>query len=583
MPLIPAETIVAVREATDIVALVGRYVRDLKAAGKNYKARCPFHDEKTPSFTVNPEKQTYHCFGCSEGGNAISFLMKIEGLPFPDAIKQLANEHGIVIPENADPEFSKREEYYKLNNWVSEWYSYSLKSKGGESAREYLKGRKISEEMIDAFELGFAPEGWQNLVEASQGKELPQDLLQELSLVVKKETRSYDFFRNRLMFPIHDGRSRVVGFGGRALDDSDMKYTNSRESDIFIKSQNLYGIHLASRALRRDKQAVLVEGYTDVIMAHQFGFDATVAALGTAFTKDHARVLKRYVDRVILALDADEAGQKAALRALPILIANGIEVKMTLLPDGQDPCDFLLKQGAEAFGEKLESALDMVDFYFAQHKNPGPDQIHQTLKTLGALISTMPSPILRELYQNKASELSGLKNDSLDNIMREEIAENTPKTGTFQPLAKNPELEEADRVPEAEMGVLASLIFLPKKATIIIESLGPVELTHPLIIRMISKLYEHISGSPDTTPALCSAIFQEESEMALVVKCEEMAPSSHWKHFLDCLRILKQQKLELYDRLAQEAHRAGDAEARKEYMRKRYLLTKDLKGVTVQE
>lgn len=583
MPLIPAETIVAVREATDIVALVSRYVRDLKAAGKNYKGRCPFHNEKTPSFTVNPERQNYRCFGCSEGGNAIHFLMKIEQIPFPEAVRQLAKEAGVLIPEKVDPEHSQRDGLFQVNNWVAEWFSYNLKSSGGEKAREYLRQRKISEEMRDVFKLGYALPGWDSLKEAAQEKNLPQNLMKKLGLFGEKDNRSYDFYRDRLMFPITDARGRVVGFGGRELDGSKVKYINSSESDIFYKSQNLYGLSQAARSLRRDKQAVLVEGYTDVIMAHQFGFDTAVAALGTAMTTDHGRVLKRYVDKVILALDGDEAGQAAARRALPILLATGLEVKMAHLPEGCDPCDFLLNKGGEAFQNYLDQSLDVVDYHFAELKNPGPDEIHGAVKTLGELISLIPSAILRELYQNKISELSGLKTESLNAILEPKNTDDSVKMPLSGRNYKIPVKEEADPVPPHELGVLSAMVNLPKKAQIIIESLGLVELTHPLIIRMISDLYGYIAGSPDTTPALCSAIFQEESEMALIVKCEEMAPSSYWKHFLDCLRKLKQEKLEMYDQLAQQAYEAGDVEARNEYLRKRYQMTKDLKGVTVQD
>jgi len=583
MALIPVETIVAVRESTDIVALVSRYVRDLKATGKNYKARCPFHDEKTPSFTVNPEKQNFRCFGCSEGGNAIHFLMKIEQIPFPDAVKQLAKEAGIVVPEKVDPEFSKREELYKTNKWVAEWFSYHLSSKRGEKARDYLRKRKISDEMKEEFQLGYAPEGWENLVEAVKEKNVPLEHLVKLGLLAEKDTRHYDFFRDRLMFPIHDTRGRIVGFGGRELDGSDVKYINSYESEIFKKSFNLYGLYRGARALRRDRQAVLVEGYTDVIMAHQYGFDTAVAALGTALTKDHARSLKRYVDRVVLALDPDEAGKKAVRRALPILLSSGLEVKMALLPEGKDPYDFLLSEGADAFHHHIDEALDIVDYCFRDLDNPSPDQIHGTLKTLGDLISVITSPILRELYQNKASQLSGLKKESMQGLLAEKNEDNKRKKLYSRDNLSNPAKGEESPVPEHELWVLGAMVALPKKADIIIESLGPVELTHPLIIRMITTVYEHITGSPETTPALCSAIFQEESEMALIVKCEEMAENSHWKHFLDGLRKLKQEKLEMYDRLAQEAYKLGDLEARKKYLRKRYVLTKDLKGVTVQD
>jgi DNA primase len=371
--MIPQDVIERVKERTDIVELVSGYVT-LTKAGQNLKALCPFHAEKTPSFTVSPSRQMFHCFGCGAGGNALTFLMKIEGGTFPEAVRELARRAGIDVPVADGPPSADRvlrERLEQLNQRAASWFRQNLlDAKHGTQAQTYLAGRGIRPETAEAFGLGFALPGWDGLLKelVRQGF-TPEELLSGGLAVSKSQGRPstgpggyYDRFRDRLMFPIHDLHSRVVGFGGRIMGEGMPKYLNSSDTPLFQKGRVLYGLNQARESVARTGMLFIVEGYFDAIALHQAGIRNSVATLGTALTPDHVQTIRRYVSKVVLVFDPDAAGVRAALRTLDLFLESGVGVRVVSLPQGEDPDTFVRTQGPEGFQRLQETAPSLLDF-----------------------------------------------------------------------------------------------------------------------------------------------------------------------------------------------------------------------------
>ena len=404
-----------VRDACDIVDLIRSYGIDLKRAGRNWKGLCPFHQEKTPSFNVNPEGQYFKCFGCGKSGDAFSFVMSHERVEFPDALRMLAERAG--IPVEVDPTAVAKAKkdgdwksyLYKLNAAAASFYREQLMSEGGKAARDYLKKRGIAEEQWQAFGLGYAPAGGGALARKLQAQRAPVKALERAGLVgLRDDGSSYDYFRDRLMFPISDLQGRVIAFGGRVLGAGEPKYLNTRDTILFTKGRSIYALHLAREAIQDERRAVLVEGYTDVIMCHQFGFKNVVAALGTAVTAEHTRLLRRLADEVSLLTDSDEAGANAAERSLDIFFQEAVPARVVRLPGNKkDPCDFLLESGAEPFAAALQEGQDLFDFKFARvanrHDLSRPDGMAQAAAKLMELVSLAPDPVRRAAFRREVA------------------------------------------------------------------------------------------------------------------------------------------------------------------------------------
>jgi DNA primase len=381
VPTYPATTLDEIRTGIDIVDLVGRFV-NLKKAGVNWKGLCPFHAEKTPSFMVNPKKGIFHCFGCGVGGDAFGFLMRQDKLTFPEAVRALAKQAGVALPEERAPGDSGREELVRAMELARHFYADALTKAGGARARAYLEGRGLDPEIARRFGLGYAPDGWDHLRDFMRAERVSEEVLVAAGLVVKREsgTGVYDRFRGRLMFAIRDLQGRVVAFGGRALGDEQPKYLNSPETPLYTKGHLLYAADAARETIRAKNRALIVEGYVDCLMAHQHGFTETVAALGTAFTPVQLGLLHRYCDEVITFFDADAAGQKAAERAEQLLepttggaawavnrtgtfdAPGALRVKVALLPAGHDPDTFLRAEGAAAFAQRIDQARSLLAY-----------------------------------------------------------------------------------------------------------------------------------------------------------------------------------------------------------------------------
>jgi len=361
-------TIEEVQRANDIVEVISSYV-PLKRAGKDYKACCPFHQEKTPSFYVSPSKQIFKCFGCGAGGSVFQFVMARENVTFPESVRLLADRAGIRMEEGRDRQApddgTDRHRLLKAVAWAAQVFERFLRDgRQGAAAREYIERRGFTDTTVEAFHLGLAPDSWDSLVRAASKRGVDEPLLTAAGLVVRRTGGSgiYDRFRNRVMFPIFDTLNRPIAFGGRTLGDDPAKYLNSPETPLFDKSRNLYGLPAAREAMTSSRQVIVVEGYTDCLMAHQVGIENTVATLGTSLTRDHVRLLKRYVDDVVLIFDGDLAGQNAADRAVQLFLEEELNVRIATLPEGIDPCDHLAAGHKDDFLSMVASAPDALEF-----------------------------------------------------------------------------------------------------------------------------------------------------------------------------------------------------------------------------
>ncbi|MDH3941507.1 MAG: DNA primase [Xanthomonadales bacterium] len=362
--LIPDSFIEELLGRVDIVEIIERRV-PLKRAGREFQACCPFHDEKTPSFTVSPQKQFYHCFGCGAHGSAIGFMMNFEGLEFVDAVEDLAHQAGLEVPREARRTARPSADLYDLLEAAAVFYQDQLKS--SEEAIDYLKQRGLSGEVAKQFGIGFAPSGWDKLSVHLGTDDQRMSQLRRAGMLSQGKSGEYDKFRHRIMFPIHDRRGRVIGFGGRALDDDGPKYLNSPETELFHKGRELYGLYLARKSQAKLDRILVVEGYMDVVALAQFGFGNSVATLGTATTGDQAELLFRAADEVVFCFDGDRAGRKAAWRALQATLPRlreGRQARFLFLPEGEDPDSMVRQLGAEAFSSQLDESQPLSDFFF---------------------------------------------------------------------------------------------------------------------------------------------------------------------------------------------------------------------------
>ena len=393
--------------------VVGQYVA-LTRKGSNLFGLCPFHGEKTASFSVNPEKGICYCFGCHKGGGAVNFIMEIESLSYPDAVRFLAKRAGLEVPEdNANAsQYKKKERLWALCKAAARFFNGQLKTPQADEARAYIAKRGLSASTVTRFGLGFAPNRWTALMEAMTEQGFTKEELLAADLVVQNREKGtfYDRFRNRLMFPIIDIRGNVIGFGGRVLDDSKPKYLNTSETLIFNKRRNLFAMNVVKKS--KQGRIVLTEGYMDAIALHQYGFDCAVASLGTSLTQEHADLLSKYTDEVVLIYDADSAGQNATQRAIPMLEKTGLRVKVLQVQGAKDPDEFLKKYGADRFKLLLEGSVNQAEYRLRslqqQFDLSIDEQKVEFAKKAAELISSYTTAVERELYGGKAAQMAGL-------------------------------------------------------------------------------------------------------------------------------------------------------------------------------
>ena len=520
MPWYSEEQIEEVRSRSDIVSVIGRYVR-LKRAGSGYTGLCPFHNEKTPSFHVNPARQMYKCFGCGVGGNVLTFVMEYENLTFPEAMEMLAQEAGIELPKQEMTAQQKQQESLRqtlleINKKAARYYFALLKSPRGKPGYDYLTGRGLSDETILHFGLGYAGQGGGELYQYMKKEGYSDSVLKETGLFKMDERGAYDKFWNRVMFPIMDANNRVIGFGGRVMGDAKPKYLNSPETKIFDKSRNLFGLNYAKRGKRSNM--ILCEGYMDVIALHQGGFTNAVASLGTAFTEQQANLIRRYTDEVLLTYDSDGAGIKAAMRAIPMLRRAGITGKVIHMEPYKDPDEFIKNLGAEEFEKRMEEAQNSFFFEIEVIKKnysmSDPEQktkfVHETARKL----LVFEDKIQRDNYLEAVAARYNIKTEDLRQLVvrygnqmpsgYQEVMEERQQ----ERIRKGKKKETREGISYSYRLLLSWLIEEPKLFVQIREWVKPEDFEEGLYRTVAKELYDQLDRG-DLEPARIIGHFEE--------------------------------------------------------------------------
>ncbi len=434
-PFYPEELIQEVIASHDIVDIVSEYVK-LKRSGRYLMGLCPFHNEKTPSFSVSPDKQIFYCFGCGAGGTVVNFIMRNENLDFIEAIKFLADRARINLPEGDErgdeaKRYKQKQLIYEINVETARFFHSQLNGPEGESARKYLAKRRISNRTIVHFGMGYAPNAWRALKEHLQSKGFEEADMTRAGLIIdQKQKGSYDRFRNRIIFPIIDLRGNVIGFGGRVLDDSLPKYLNSPETVVFNKSRNLYGLNFAKNA--SNQTLIIVEGYMDVISLHQNGIINTVASLGTALTKEQAGMIKKYCNEVIIAYDSDAAGQAAVLRGMDVLADAGCRVKVLCLKEGKDPDEFIREKGPERFKRALNESKSLIEYKVElleqKYDINSIEEKIEFVNQIAEVFAKVENSVERDVYIKKIAEETGIRSEAIIAEIKKNVYKNRRKS-----------------------------------------------------------------------------------------------------------------------------------------------------------
>jgi DNA primase len=567
------DVISRVRDSVDIVDIVSGYV-SLKKTGKNYVGLCPFHAEKTPSFTVNTDKQIFHCFGCGVGGDVFKFLESQEGLNFPEALRQLAGKAGITLPESRPRAGEKksddeRKALLAIIAEAADFFRKELEGPAGSAARAYLKKRGLSDSVVKDFSLGWAKSEWDALLRHLKQKGHPAGLMEKAGLIVKRSEGEghYDRFRGRIIFPIRDLSGNVIAFGGRVMDDSLPKYLNSPETPLYSKSNVLYCLDRAKEQGRKLGYFIIVEGYLDAIACHQFGVQNAVATLGTALTEGHLRQMRRFAQKLVLIFDPDPAGVKATMRGLDLFIAAGMKVNVVSLPDGDDPDTFLQKHGHDAFAARLRESLKFMDFVLSQVVRGGAtasiDETVEMASEMLGVIARIPSGIERDYYLKKTAEAL----DVNETLLRQEMTKQARPRQAGSALPSRPRQQR----PRAEEILIHLMLRDENIARSLRGDIAPEEFTDPLYRRAAEKIFSllDIGGGLDVK-ALLNDDDEELSGLITHYSALDIDYSDPQKHRNDCVSVIKQQN---YEKKIKTLMRAiNEAEARGDWAEHRKLL-----------
>ena len=529
--------------------VVGQYV-NLRRSGANLFGLCPFHGEKTASFSVAPDKGIYYCFGCHKGGGAINFMMEVEGLSYPDAVRALAKRAGMDVPEDEQYQsrYRQQERLWALMKEAARYFHGKLYSPEGAEGLAYAHKRGMPKGTLTKFGIGFAPNSWNGLCEAMRAKGYTDQELKDAGLVSEKNGRIYDRFRNRLMFPIIDTRGNIIGFGGRVMDDSTPKYLNSPETLIFNKRKNLFGLNLAKKS--KLGYLILVEGYMDAITLHQYGFDCAVASLGTSLTEEHATLLSRYTEQVYLIYDADEAGQRAAQRAIPMLERAGLRIKVLKVKDAKDPDEFLKKFGPDKFKILLEESANRVEYQLSAIRSKydirEDDQKIRYVHEAAELISTLGSSVQREVYGGRVAESAGISMEAMKLEVnkafkrrmaiqrKKEEREKLAPAKALQPKERSIRYDNM-KSAMAEEGILAQILRDPS----LLEecrNLKGGDFSVPLLGKVYDDLYSRYSQGLEVSLSVLEVSAEEMSHLAGIAHRHQGTVNAD--AFRDCVNMV---------------------------------------------
>ena len=569
----PDEVIEEVRSSNNIVDIIGGYVR-LQKKGSSYFGLCPFHNEKSPSFSVSPNKQMYYCFGCGAGGNVFTFIMEYENQTFPEAVKILADRAGIALPETELTEEQKRERnkrqlLLEINKTAANYFYYQLNGDQGQQAREYLENRRLSKETQIHFGLGYASKYSNDLYLYLKKKGYQDQILKETGLLTYDEKRgAHDKFWNRVMFPIMDVNNRVIGFGGRVMGDGMPKYLNSPETMLFDKSRNLYGLNYARTS--RKPYMIICEGYMDVIAMHQAGFTNAVASLGTAFTAQHSVLLKRYTQEVRLAYDSDGAGQKAALRAIPILKSAGINVRVIHMDPYKDPDEFIKNLGTEAFQERIDAAESSFMFEISvlekNYKQSDPEGRASFMKAMARRLLEFPQELERNIYLDAIAGRYGIASEELKRMVnsfgasmsREQVEAAIYQQQEREEMPAKKRVEKEDSVLTAQKFFLTWLIEEPSIYDKTKDYINEDDFVEPLYHHVAALVFEELRATGQVMPARILNQFEDVEEQKTAASLfntrlkTDDDPAVREKALNETVKRIKKNSLELKSRSVRE-------------------------------
>lgn len=575
--LISDELINQIRDRVDIAEIVGQHV-GLSRTGQNLKGLCPFHQEKTPSFTVSPSRQIFHCFGCGAGGNVFSFLMKITGASFPDTVREVGRRVGIDVPEPSgiqQRQVGVVNSLEQVNAAAAAWFRRNLQDPAeGRESRDYLTGRGITQATAETYQLGFAPAGWDGLVKTLGRDGYSEAELVAAGLAVARDQNgrgrpgvsgSYDRFRGRLMFPIADLRKRIVGFGGRVFGDEQPKYLNSPDTPLFKKRQTLFGLDLAREATTRLNRLIVVEGYFDVIALHQAGILNVAATLGTALTPDHIQVIRRFASKVVLLFDPDPAGVRAALRTLDLFVNSGLGVVVMSLPPGDDPDTFVRHQGADAFVRLLEKAPSLLDFALEHSlKDVQGKSIEDKVRSVDDVLRILQKsahPIEREERIRIVAERLGISQQRLIDRYPALVAQDQKRGGRREPVP----VSEPRARGSPEERELVYLLLQGRLSAADVRRLSPEAFATPVCRRIVEEAGRHLDrdGHVQLRSLLDAVATDPEcgslvTELSLLEQHYDDVPA----HIRGCLEKLEQKRSEHVLRELIEKLKAAEREGR---------------------
>lgn len=561
MGFIPQEIISQILDRANIVEVISGYI-PLKQAGRNFKAPCPFHHEKTPSFVVNPDKQIFHCFGCGSGGNVITFVMRQERMEFPDALKLLAEKTGIEIPtqEVKNTQVHElRQQILRVNDLAARYYHHNLlsdKSDLAKNARDYLKSRGLSLETVIKFQLGLALESWDGLLKNLQSQNFSASFLEKAGLLIPSSREPigqtqggghYDRFRQRIIFPIYDGRGQTVAFGARSLEkDNPAKYINSPETPLYTKGHYLYGLNWAKDAISRRDSVIVVEGYLDLITPFSAGVENIVASLGTALTVDQVRLIRRYTKNIVMLFDSDAAGQAAMMRSLDLLIEEGMTVKIAALPTGEDPDSFVKKFGPEAFNQCIETADSLFDFKLKfLLKQYSAATIEGQAKIAGEMlqsISKLDNAIIRSEYLKRLAQALLIQPEALDTELKKikpAYPVNRLAGLTTKPLVHEP-------IRPVERNLLRLMLEEKDFIPLSLREVTLADFQHLQVREIVAKMFELFENGRELNTSTLMSCFENQEILDLIsgiVASEDFIAGDKHKIYRDCTQRLRQESL----------------------------------------
>jgi len=554
------DIVASVKRAADIVEIISRYVT-LKKAGKTFKALCPFHAEKTPSFIVNPERQMFKCFGCGKGGDVFSFVAEHERVDFLEAVRIVGSAVGVAVPDGFERRggvgsHQLKGRLYELHAWAARHYA-RLFAEAPEAARarDYMAARHFDKETLEAWGIGYAADSWEALGRAAKAAKFTDAELVASGLVIEREGKAgyYDRFRGRVMFPIRDVQGRVIGFGGRTLTDSEVKYLNSPETPLFSKSRCLYGLDRAREAVVEGRRILITEGYTDALMCHQKGIKWAVATLGTALTRDHVALVRRYADRVVLLFDADAAGEAAVDRSLEVFADADLDVRVPALTPGMDPCDFLVAEGAEPFLARLDAARDLfevkLDLACRRHDMTTSNGRARALDEFLGILAQIGNVARADLLSWPVAERVGVERE----VVRARLAAlRRPKRRAGDGPAAQPKAPPLDPV---EHRILRCVLASGELVPCVLARVGLEDFQDGRIRRILEGCVSLYDQESAIDPALLSAMLREPELSAIVADIVLETGAGNWERELqECLdRLEARKRRDEYRRLREQA------------------------------